>query len=267
MRWTKIKNIIILLLVIVNLALLGLVGFRSWLTVQNERQARERMIAILANNNIEFLPQEVPDTLDLEPLRLTLEPPTQAQAELLVGPIVSTEPLGARTVCVGELGEATLSPTGEIEAVYPSPSLDEAAALDRLTALGVEFRESARSLSGDGTLTLTCIQLRQGVPLPEETVTLTFQEGLLRSLSLRLLSGTWETVPGRESVTASTALLRFLEAMNRGGYVCTQVTDLYPCYSVTGSGTLTLTPTWYVETDTRPWLFPVDAQTALPASE
>lgn len=267
MRWTKIKNIILLLLVIVNLALLGLVGFRSWLTAQNERQARERMIAILANNGIEFLPQEVPDALDLEPLRLTLEPPAQAQAEILVGPVSSTETLGARTVCAGELGEATLSPTGELEAVYPRPSLNEAAALDRLAALGVELRETGRTPSEDGTLTLTCVQLHQGVPLPEETVTLVFQNGLLRSLSLRLLSGTWETVSGRGSVTASTALLRFLEAMTRGGYVCTQVTDLYPCYSVTGSGTLTLTPTWYVETDTRPYLFPVDGQTALTTAE
>ena len=267
MRWTKIKNIILLLLVIVNLALLGLVGFRSWLTVQNERQARERMIAILANNGIEFLPQEVPDTLGLEPLRLTLEPPTQAQAEILVGPITSTETLGARTVCNGEQGEVTLSPTGEIEAVYSKPTLSESVAMDRLTALGVEVRETARSLSEDGTLTLTCVQLHQGVPLPEETVTLIFRNGGLSALSLRLLAGTYETVPGRESVTASTALLRFLEAMNRGGYVCTQVTDLYPCYSVTGSGTLTLTPTWYVETDTRPYLFPVDAQSALTTAE
>lgn len=267
MRWSKIKNIILLLLVIVNLALLSLVGFRSWRSAQNERQARERMITILRNNNIEFLPQEVPDVLGLEPLRLTLTSPGEAQAALLVGAISSATPQGSRTVCTGAEGEVTLSPTGEMEAYYPDPFLTEAAALERLTALGVELRESGRELSGDGLLTLTCVQLRQGVPLPEETVTLTFQNGALRSLSLRLLAGTWETVSGGESVTASTALLRFLEAMNRGGYVCTQVTDLYPCYSVTGDRVLTLTPTWYVETDTRPWLFPVDAASVAMTAE
>ena len=46
MRWSKIKNIIILLLVIVNGFLLALVGLRAWQTEQGERETRERMIGI-----------------------------------------------------------------------------------------------------------------------------------------------------------------------------------------------------------------------------
>lgn len=261
MRWTKIKDIMLLLLVIVNLALLGLVGFRAWRTAQNERQARERMIAILENNSIDFLPQEVPDALDLPTLRLTLTPPGEAQAALLVGEITSTEPLGARTAYYGPEGVALLSPTGEIEVRYTAPFLTEAAALERLSALGVEYREPGPGYHGEGEALLTLTQLHQGFPLPREAVTLTFREGVLSTLSLRLLSGEWETLPAGENVTASTALLRFLDAINRGGYVCSQVTGLYPGYAVSGGGPFTFTPAWYVETDTRPWIFAVDGPT------
>ena len=63
-----------------------------------------------------------------------------------------------------------------------------------------------------------------------------------------------------ETLTASTALARFLDELNRGeGYVCSQVIDVYSGYTAGGTTTVTLTPAWFVETDT--WLFIVDGYT------
>lgn len=260
MRWSKIKNIILLLLVIVNLALVALVGTRTWRSRQNERLAREKMIRILENNNIEFLPAQVPDAMPLSSLRLTLESPGRDQALALVGELTSLETVGNRTLCVGELGTATLSPSGEIEVRYSPPYPQDTDVLTWVEGLGVELRPASRT-DTHGVSVLTCTQLHDGVPIPGESLTLTLWEGGVRSLSFRLFSGTWETIPGVETATASTALLRFLDAMNRGGYVCTQVTDLYPGYLVGGSGVLTFTPAWYVGVDTRPWLLAVNAAT------
>jgi len=176
MRWTKIKNIIILLLVIVNLFLLGLVGARAWRTAENERLARERMLTVLEQNGITFLPGELTDRMELEPLRVTPEPSGKA------------------------------------------PPVPEGVAL--------------RTVRGGHTVDMD----------PAELV------------------GTWEyPAPGGEAITASTALMRFLEELNRGGYVCSQITDMYAGYAVSGNGTLTLSPTWYVETDS--YRFAVDAYT------
>ena len=261
MRWTKIKNIVILLLVVVNLFLLGLVGLRNWRTQQNARLTRERMVTVLENNGVAFLPGEVPDMLTLTGRRLTITPPSDEEAQALVGRIESQSPLGLRTVYEGEWGTATLSPSGEIEVTYTGPAYSEAQALELLSSLGVEVRETGRETE-DGLTTVTLTQLWEGTPLPGQTATMVCREGILESLSFRRLAGTVEPVsPGGETITAATALIRFLAAMSQEGYVCSQVTDMYAGYSLSGSATLTLTPVWYVETDASPWRFAVDGTT------
>ena len=87
MRWTKIKNIILLLLVAVNLFLLALVGVRAWRTRENSRAARERILQILENNGIAYLPGQIPGDLSLTPRRLTPASVGEAEARLLVGEI------------------------------------------------------------------------------------------------------------------------------------------------------------------------------------
>ena len=52
MRWSRIKNIIILLLLIVNLSLLGLVGLRSWRSRESVRQTWEQTVALLERRGL-----------------------------------------------------------------------------------------------------------------------------------------------------------------------------------------------------------------------
>ena len=60
MRWSKIKNIIILLLVVVNGFLLAQVGLREWRSRRDERETRERMVAILAKTTSPTCPPRSP---------------------------------------------------------------------------------------------------------------------------------------------------------------------------------------------------------------
>lgn len=146
MRWSRIKDIIILMLIIVNLFLLAMVGLRAWRSQRDDRESRARMVFILQENGIDFLPGEVP---------------------------------GAWT-----------QPPGE--------------------------------------------------EVPAD--------------------------PGREVMTASTALVRFLEALKQEGYLCTQVTEMYPAVRTGADGSPT--PVWIIGTDAWPWQFSVDGYTgALTTSE
>lgn len=138
MRWSRIKDIIILMLVIVNLFLLAMVGLRAWRSQRDELESRERMVTLLEKNGIAYLPDSIP-------------------------------------------GDWALS---------DAPALAE---------------------------------------------------------------------PGREVISAPTALLRFLEALNRDGYLCAQITALYPAVQDTGAGGSV--PLWIIETDTWPWRFSVNAYT------
>jgi len=177
MRTSRIKNIIILLLLIVNAFLLALVGVRVWRTQQGERETREQMVQVLARSGIEYLPAEVPGEMPLDPVRVTLSSAEERQ-ELS-----------------DTLGESGRPDAGALRAV---PEMEGA-----------------------------------------------------------------EKLPEEETISAATALTRFLKALNDGGYVCSQVKDLYAGYAVSGAGagTVTLSPAWFVETDAWPWRFAVDAAT------
>ena len=84
MRSSKIKNIIILMLLLVNAFLLVLVGGRSWHSQQTLRETGERMVVILERNGVEFLPREVPGELELPPRRVQAVPLDREGAALLL---------------------------------------------------------------------------------------------------------------------------------------------------------------------------------------
>ncbi|MCI8651962.1 MAG: hypothetical protein HFF05_05940 [Oscillospiraceae bacterium] len=252
MRWSKIKNIIILLLVIVNLSLLAQVGLREWRSRRSELETRERMVAVLERNGISYLPQEIPGALDLSGVRVTLSDFGREEAARLVGELTGVEAVGSRTVYTGAEGVVSSSAGGELTVEFSLAA--ESVILERLSGLGVSLQRLEQTERA-----VTYIQLLDGVPIPGEPAVLTRENGGC-TLTLRRLAGTREDMPGEETLTASTALARFLDELNRGeGYVCSQVIDVYSGYTAGGTTTVTLTPAWFVETDT--WLFIVDGYT------
>ncbi len=274
MRWSRIKNIIILLLVIVNGFLLALVGLRAWRTEQGERETRERMIEILANNGIEFLPEEAPGQMPLTAWLVTPETPGEAQAGELVGELRSVESAGGRTTYTGAWGAASFSSDGEVQAAFlPNawPCDREripAVAAEILNALGVSSVRTTDRREEGGAVTVTMIQLWEGEPVFDRTLTLTWEGGGFTQLSGRFLLGGGEPAAGSGSITAPTALARFLTALNNGGYVCSQITDMYAGYLSDGSAAVSLTPAWFIETDVWPRYFAVDGATgAVTAAE
>lgn len=261
MRWTKIKNIILLILVTVNIFLLALVGVRAWRTAQNERQTRTRMLQILENNGIRFDPQELPRDMSLTAKKLTLTPLGETDAAVLLGDLFTAENQGTRTLYTGERGTLSLSPSGEaLWELSPDSSLTEAELWTALRELGLSFREESRVQEGD-TLTVTACHLWDGVPVVGEELRLTLRGSTPVSVSFRALRGTAETVSSATPITAATALLRLLDALNQQGYICSQISDLYSGYLLSGDTTLTLEPTWFVEIDTAPWRLAVNALT------
>lgn len=264
MRWTKIKNIVLLLLVVVNLFLLALVGVHAWQTAQNDRQTQERMLQILENNGITFRPQTLPGAMDLTPQRLTLAPMDGDQAAILVGEVTAAETMGTRTIYRGEHGVLTLSPSGEATLdFFDRASLTEEQVWESLSRLGLSFRETGRQEDG-GYLEVKACLLWNDSPLPGETITLTCNGGAPAGLAFRVLMGSAETLPAAgEPISAATALLRLLDALNRQGYICSRIDRLYAGYTLSGTGPYTLEPTWFVEIDTAPWRLAIDAYTGV----
>ena len=91
MPWTKLKNIILFILVVANLALLALVAGPAIRSRRGERQAREDAIRLLQSRGVQVEDSDIPERVTLLPRTverdLTVE--ERAAAALLDGPVIA----------------------------------------------------------------------------------------------------------------------------------------------------------------------------------
>lgn len=71
MAWSKIKSIVLLILVALNVVLLIFVYTRAWAWEDYQREGREYTIALLESHGIEYLPEETPTDGSLYTLNVT----------------------------------------------------------------------------------------------------------------------------------------------------------------------------------------------------
>lgn len=267
MKWSKLKNIILILLVVVNVCLIGIVAVREGREANNQRQTQERVVEVLKNSGKTFLPDKVPGALTLTPKTVVLVPRGEEEARGLVGEIESTESAGTRTTYVGERGRVSFSDNGAIDAALTAGAWtiggadageDALAWLGRLGGQGTVVDQSA-----EGTDTRVVVrQDWDGACLPGCTLTFSYTDGALVSVKGRAIVGTaTEKAAGSALLDGSTALLRFLAWLGDSEYVCGEIRDMRMGYAVSGTRNVTLTPAWYLWTDARPWVYSVDGST------
>ena len=86
MEWSKIKNIVLLILVCVNAFLLALVLLQQHKTAQFQEEASAGAVSALANSGIAFHLERVPRDMELAGLNFTQDRSgEQAAAEALLG--------------------------------------------------------------------------------------------------------------------------------------------------------------------------------------
>ena len=142
MEWSKLKNIIILMLAAVNVMLLVLVLSRQWESRSYSENAREDAVAILwETGRIRVERDALPDEMDLPVLTVTRDPELELrQAEALLGAL-SGEPSSMRYE--GERGTAQFYANGGFSAELEAgacPIGDKAPAAYAVDLLaGMEF--------------------------------------------------------------------------------------------------------------------------------
>ena len=80
MEWPKLKNIIILILLLANLFLLAMVGTQERDSARDREQALTDAVSVLERNGIQLDRTHVPDELELTPL--AVERDQEAEAAL-----------------------------------------------------------------------------------------------------------------------------------------------------------------------------------------
>lgn len=256
MEGRKIKNIIILILLMVNGFLLFLVLGQQFKVRQYRSSAVTRAILVLEQNGIS-LSAETLDGAEISLQPLTAVRSTQAEAsiaEALLGPALQfTDQGGGVSLYTSELGSGQFLSSGEFSfslsehlANEHSPA-DHAAKL--LSSLGISA-ELVETQTTDSGINVTFLQLQDGFPLYSSRIVFQYKDTHLSTISGTLLTGS-AAAESADLLDVPTALIRFLEGILARGDVCSAIRDLRPGYRASqtfGSG-IRLTPVWLVSTN------------------
>ncbi len=255
MEWSKLKNIILILLAATNLALLSFVWSREWKQTRQLQQAREQAIAFLDSHGVESPHDQIPEYMELLPHRVErdLEQEQAAAASLLDGAVQQENGNGGSCRYFNENGWVQIQSDGSFYAQFRAGFLP----------LGEDREQACRKilkrLGFDGALVktegekLTFCQNWQGVPIFNHQVVLVCEEGELTAMTAgRRLVGTPAVSEGWEPLSVATAIFDFYNGLTGMGDVCSRVDAIHLGYvsSAELSGPAILIPVWRVDTDT-----------------
>ncbi len=247
----KLKNVVILILLLTNLCLLASLAQR----LAQEHSARERMAA------------ELTELLSSEGVRLTAEvpaglpPPSKVltrdvaadrhvASSLLGEGMVETDEGGGILAFSSALGSGQFRAGGRFEIAGRLTKTDPVAVC-RTFCHAFGYGDLSLEPSGGGQRG-SAIQYFDGYPVVNAAIEFLIEDDCLISVSgVHLPSGGSGAGPASTGMTAATALSKFLEARRSGGAVVSEVTDLYLCYEAQNSpaAPISLTAAWCVVTD------------------
>ncbi|MGN8896243.1 hypothetical protein [Flavonifractor sp. HCP28S3_F3] len=273
MEWSKIKTIILLMLVGVNAFLLLLVGMRAGRGALYEDETRQAAIQVLERGGIEFGLEQVPKDIDLPTLTVARDRESEhSMAQTLLGDVTQTGESEVRPSYTSQIGTAEFSMNGSFAVSFvqdrwrcsAGETLSEASqsCLEQIGFTGI----LDQSVTKDSTTTLTYLQEWEDSPIFSCSVTLVWEDQVLTSMEGSRLAGTVDSSSTQALLSTPTILMRFLSSVSEGGSVCSRIEAMTPGYLTVGSGrSVQLTPVWRILTDTGAYY--VDAVTGTVTSE
>lgn len=249
----RLKNCIILILVLANLFLLASLFSREENRHSVQRTAAEQQVALFAADGITLDPDlisaQVPPAGHILSRDDELE--HRAASTLLGSPLSSSDQGGGIYSYSSPRGAAMFRSTGAFEAAgtLASDGID----FCRSFCKDFGYEEPVFQLDAEGSGVTTVSRIYEEYPVFNCTVTFFLQQGVLTSVSGTLLpethtESTSETAP----LSASAALTAFQTLRRETQAVVSSVNDLYLCFELQSSASapMSLVPAWCIVTDT-----------------
>ncbi|MEG2421306.1 MAG: hypothetical protein RSB55_07120 [Oscillospiraceae bacterium] len=256
MAWHKLKNIILIILLLANAFLLVLVVGQDLQSRKYEESALADALQILKENGIVLSSRDLPAGPLPKPLRCAVTP--ESQQELAVSLLGEGANLQTQTALLSRY----LSPSGVLElradggfsatfSVGAAPlGLDSpehhALALVKKMGLAAQIVPN-RALPPDGTTAVTLRQTVDGKPIFSQEFTALYRDGSLAALSGNALFGPLSPDPDAATLSLATLLVRFRAGIAESGAVCRAVVAITPGYITEGAA---LVPILQMESDT-----------------
>lgn len=255
MEWSKIKNIILLILLGLNLILLIIVGDQQYQSDQVARNTRFQVLQTLSENGVSVSEEILPESAVLPVLQVEGDASLSLNAQDLLGPCTQNESSDARVVYSSARGTAELYSSGRF-LVQANGGLctaqrgeEAVTGQEALEVLGLTVRTLSQS-EENGLITVTYCQLWEDVPIFDALCAAVFQDGALLSLSGQRVSGTASTLELWSLTDVPTTLIRFLNWKNEERLVFSSITSMEAGYQFSSGRTALLTPVWCITTET-----------------
>jgi len=255
----KMKNIIIVILLLLNAFLLFLVGGRWFADSHSHEAARNSAIQVIRDSGVVLEDSAVPREMLLNAMQAQRDLAQEnSLASGLLGSEMTVEALGGDVYrYTSDRGWIQFHSSGEFIAEF-EPGVFRATgetarhAVGVLEMLGFDS-QVLEDKTADGTGSISLRQPLGDIPLLGCQATVHYRDGSLVSMTQgrRLLGEPYQT-DGEDAMSVATALMRLYNGMKELGDIYTRIESITPAYtmSVSLSGPARLTPVWYVKTDT-----------------
>ena len=248
----RLKNIIILILVLLNGFLLVSLAQTRRAERNTLRRTEEQLVALFREDGMTLEPRAV--SQDAPPDGVSLSRDTaleeQAAAFLLGKSPSASDQGGGIYYYAAAAGEALFRSGGSFDA---SGVLAEEDAADfcRDFCKVFSYDPPEIRLDGDGNGVFTASAVYGKLPVFNCTVTFTIENRVLTAVSGTLLPRTGAAVTGGErTLSAAGALVAFQRMRRESAVVASTVTDARLCYELQTSGAvMSLAPVWRIVTD------------------
>lgn len=258
MEWHRVKNIIIVILLLINGFLLALVGAQRSEARRYEQSALDGAIAVLAKNGITLSEDAILGRTGQNYGTIERSIPLEgAAASALLGEgVESANRGGGLYIYTNDGGQISFRSGGEVSTVLKEHSRwytddPEAHAAELAVRLGVELRPVSVEIS-EGSGTIVYQQEMDGVPLFSCRVTFTYEDRHLTALNGTLFASEEPAVESGEALSLSTVLMQVLDEVLTSGSVSSEIRSVEPGWLPEQSfnDTVHLTPVWYISTNT-----------------
>ena len=260
MEWSKLKNIMILILLAANLFLLAMAGVQQHDSARYQEQAVEDALTVLERNGIGVAPEVIPEQMELKSMTVQRDRELEANlAQALLGTCTQTDLGGGRYSYESAAGSAEFRSNGNFSVVF-SKGIPLAEGVEDETAhalavaaqIGLSGVAAEQTQSETGGVNVVLYQTWQEIPVYSCRLTMEYRDGCLCALSGQRLMGEPQSANAEEKlISIPTVLIRSLNGINDLGDICSQITELTPGYQMSNPAEGTrMEPVWYIRTDT-----------------
>ena len=258
-----LKNIIIVILALVNLFLLASLVMRETMEQSAERRAEQQMVELFAADGMTLREDAVSHDAPLPSMVLARDAARErAAAVFFLGENLQKEDQGGGTYAyTGNSGVALFREDGSFD-VAGKLSLENGEELCREFCKTFSFDEPAFELDANGSGTAAAVYRHEKYAVFNCSVILHLEQGRILTVSGTLLPETSVESGADQSLFSAFAALTAFQNMRREtGAVVSEITEVAPCYRLQSSSSapMALLPHWCIVTDTS--LYYVNALT------